>query len=81
MGTIAITGSASGIGAATAARLRESGHEIIGIDRAGADIDADLGIAGGSARRHRGHHGRAPTPSTGRCCAPASARSRSDPAR
>ena len=47
MGTIAITGAASGIGAATAARLREHGHRVIGVDLRGADIDADLGTAEG----------------------------------
>lgn len=42
MPLIAITGSRSGIGAATAARLRERGHRIIGIDIEGADVTADL---------------------------------------
>ncbi len=40
--TIAITGSASGIGAATAAVLRAAGHDIIGIDLADADLTGDL---------------------------------------
>jgi NAD(P)-dependent dehydrogenase (short-subunit alcohol dehydrogenase family) len=47
MGTIAITGSASGIGAATAARLREAGHTVIGVDRRDADVVADLGTPAG----------------------------------
>lgn len=47
MGTIAITGAASGIGAATTARLRERGHRVIGVDLRGGDIDADLGTAEG----------------------------------
>lgn len=38
----AVTGSASGIGAALSAQLRQAGHKVIGIDRANADIDADL---------------------------------------
>lgn len=40
--TIAITGSASGIGAATAAALTAAGHDIIGIDLKDADITGDL---------------------------------------
>ena len=43
-----ITGAASGIGAATAARLRGSGHDVIGVDLAGAEIDADLSTSGRS---------------------------------
>jgi NAD(P)-dependent dehydrogenase (short-subunit alcohol dehydrogenase family) len=42
MGTIVISGSASGIGAATAERLRGAGHGVIGVDLAGADVVADL---------------------------------------
>ena len=41
MGTIAITGSASGMGAATRARLQADGHTVIGVDLHGADIEAD----------------------------------------
>lgn len=37
-----VTGSASGIGAATATLLRERGAEVIGCDLADADIEADL---------------------------------------
>jgi NAD(P)-dependent dehydrogenase (short-subunit alcohol dehydrogenase family) len=44
---IAVTGSASGIGAALAARLTSGGHEVIGIDLAGADVVADLSDAAG----------------------------------
>ena len=47
MGTIAVTGAGSGIGAATAARLRADGHTVIGVDLRGADVDADLGTPEG----------------------------------
>ena len=47
MGTYVVTGSASGIGAATAARLRERGHQVIGVDRAGAEVTRDLGTETG----------------------------------
>ncbi|MBL1076695.1 SDR family oxidoreductase [Nocardia sp. 2] len=40
--TIAITGSGSGIGAATAAALTAAGHDVIGIDLRNADVTADL---------------------------------------
>ena len=40
--TYVVTGSASGMGAATAARLRADGHRVIGVDRAHADVVADL---------------------------------------
>ncbi|MCY1259386.1 3-alpha-hydroxysteroid dehydrogenase/carbonyl reductase [compost metagenome] len=43
----AVTGSASGIGAALCRQLREAGHQIIGIDRAGADVNADLSTPAG----------------------------------
>lgn len=49
MSLIAISGAKSGIGAATAAMLRASGHDIIGIDIGGADIAADLSTAAGRA--------------------------------
>lgn len=42
MGTYVVTGSVSGIGAATAARLRDDGHRVIGVDIAPADVTADL---------------------------------------
>lgn len=42
MSTIAITGSASGIGAACAARLAADGHRVIGVDQRDADVVADL---------------------------------------
>lgn len=42
MGTYVVTGSASGIGAATSALLTGRGHRVIGVDRAGADVEQDL---------------------------------------
>jgi len=47
MGIFAVTGAASGIGAATAARLRDDGHEVIGVDLAGSDVVADLATPDG----------------------------------
>jgi len=40
--TYVVTGSASGIGAATAQRLRDDGHRVVGVDLHDADITADL---------------------------------------
>jgi 3-oxoacyl-[acyl-carrier protein] reductase len=37
-----VTGAASGIGLATAARLRADGAEVIGVDLTGSDLDADV---------------------------------------
>lgn len=45
--TYLITGSASGIGAATAARLREQGARVIGCDLDRADVIADLSTPDG----------------------------------
>jgi NAD(P)-dependent dehydrogenase (short-subunit alcohol dehydrogenase family) len=42
MRTIAITGAASGIGAATSERLKSEGHRVIGVDLHKSDITADL---------------------------------------
>jgi len=50
MSVIAVTGSASGIGAATVAALRAAGHRVIGVDLRNADIQADLSSAEGRAR-------------------------------
>ncbi|MFE9830409.1 SDR family oxidoreductase [Streptomyces halstedii] len=50
MGTYVVTGSASGMGAASADRLRAAGHRVIGVDLRDADVIADLGTEGG--RRH-----------------------------
>lgn len=43
----AITGSASGIGAAVSAAMRAAGHQVIGIDRSDAEVIADLSTAEG----------------------------------
>ena len=47
MPTTVITGSASGIGAATAALLRANGHRLITVDLRDADILADLSTPAG----------------------------------
>lgn len=45
--TIVVTGSASGMGAATAARLEAAGQRVIGIDLRDAEVIADLSTAHG----------------------------------
>ena len=40
--TYVITGSASGIGAATAKLLKDAGNTVIGVDLKNADVEADL---------------------------------------
>lgn len=45
MPVTAVSGSASGIGAAVCALLRAAGHRIIGIDRVNAEVIADLSSA------------------------------------
>ena len=47
MPVTAVSGSASGIGAAVCEALRAAGHRIIGIDRAQADVIADLSSKAG----------------------------------
>lgn len=42
-----MTGSASGMGAAVAAQLREAGHTVIGVDLADAEVVADLATPSG----------------------------------
>ena len=49
MGLYAISGSASGIGAATRARLERAGHAVAGIDLHNAEIIADLSTPQGRA--------------------------------
>lgn len=50
MGTYAVTGSASGMGRATAERLQADGHRVIGVDVKEADVVADLSTPEGRAR-------------------------------
>ncbi|GAA4056016.1 SDR family oxidoreductase [Actinomadura miaoliensis] len=50
MGTYAVTGSASGIGAAVVANLSAAGHTVIGVDLHDADVIADLGTSDGRAK-------------------------------
>ena len=47
MAGIALTGSASGIGAATRRRLETEGQRVIGVDLRDAEVLADLGTAAG----------------------------------
>ena len=47
MAVFAVTGSASGIGAATAALLARQGHRVLGVDLTGADVNVDLGTVAG----------------------------------
>ncbi|MGN8246802.1 SDR family oxidoreductase [Cellulomonas soli] len=49
MRTVVITGSASGIGRATAQVLRERGDRVIGVDLHDADVEVDLATAAGRA--------------------------------
>jgi NAD(P)-dependent dehydrogenase (short-subunit alcohol dehydrogenase family) len=49
MPVTAVTGSASGIGAAVCKALEDAGHDIIKIDRANSDVNADLSTAEGRA--------------------------------
>ena len=50
MSLIAITGAASGIGAATAAALQAAGHRVLGVDLRNAEIVADLSTADGRSQ-------------------------------
>jgi len=45
--TVVVTGSASGMGAATRTRLEADGQRVIGVDLRDADVVADLGTAAG----------------------------------
>lgn len=47
MGTYAVTGSASGMGAAVVERLLADGHRVIGVDLKQADVMADLSTPAG----------------------------------
>ncbi len=54
MGTIAISGCATGIGAATRKRLESDGHRIVGVDLRDVEVPADLAHADGRAAAVRG---------------------------
>ena len=60
MGIYAVTGSASGIGAATVTRLRADGHRVILVDIQQADIQADLTTAEGRRAAVKGIQQAAP---------------------
>lgn len=45
--TFVITGSGSGMGEATAIRLKAKGHRVIGVDLRAADVNVDLGSSQG----------------------------------
>lgn len=47
--TVVVTGSASGMGAATRVRLEAAGQRVIGVDQRDAEVVADLGTAAGRA--------------------------------
>ncbi len=47
MGTYAVTGSARGIGGAIRARLEAGHHDVIGVDLAGQEVEADLSTPAG----------------------------------
>ena len=47
--TVVVTGSASGVGAATAAAARHAGLEVIGVDRHAAEVCVDLATSQGRA--------------------------------
>ncbi len=59
MGIYAITGSATGIGAALRSQLKKQGHEVIGIDIKDADISADLSTPEGRNQALEGVNARA----------------------
>jgi len=60
MGTYALTGGASGIGASLAALLRKQGHAVINVDMREADIIADLSTPAGRHTALAGVRARAP---------------------
>ncbi|WP_407440600.1 SDR family oxidoreductase [Rhodococcus sp. (in: high G+C Gram-positive bacteria)] len=54
MGVYVVTGSASGMGKASAERLRAAGHTVIGVDIRDADVVADLSTPQGRSDAIRG---------------------------
>lgn len=59
MRTVVVTGSASGMGAATRARLEAAGQRVIGVDVRDSDVMADLGTPEGRRSAVEGVAGRA----------------------
>src|SRR4051812_13718001 len=59
--TVVVTGSASGIGAATRAYLEERGQRVIGVDLGDADVTADLGSEQGRRNLIEGVRSLAPS--------------------
>jgi len=53
MAVAAVTGSASGIGAAIRARLEAEGDTVIGVDLRDAEVTADLATPAGRAQADR----------------------------
>ena len=53
MGTLVVTGSASGIGAALRRQLEAEGHRVIGVDLEQAEVAADLSTVAGRAKAVR----------------------------
>lgn len=60
MGCHVVTGSSSGIGAAVADRLSGAGHRVVGVDLAGATVEADLATPEGRAAAVHGIEEAAP---------------------
>jgi NAD(P)-dependent dehydrogenase (short-subunit alcohol dehydrogenase family) len=54
MGTIAVTGSAGGIGGAIRRRVESAGHRVVGVDQRDAEVVTDLASAEGRADAVRG---------------------------
>ncbi|WP_229397977.1 SDR family oxidoreductase [Micromonospora okii] len=50
MGTYAVTGAASGMGRASAERLRRDGHTVVGVDLRDVEVVADLSTTAGRAQ-------------------------------
>lgn len=70
MQTYVVTGAASGIGAATTARLRADGHRVVTVDRHEADVVADLSTREGRDAAVAGVRATAEGPLRGVvCCA------------
>jgi NAD(P)-dependent dehydrogenase (short-subunit alcohol dehydrogenase family) len=67
--TVAVTGAASGIGRATAERLRRAGDRVVSVDLRDADVVADLSTPAGRAAAAEGVLAAAPTLDAVICCA------------